>query len=238
MRVSRTVDAAMDKSLPNNKEVVPGISLSSGPMLAGNVPMRDVDSTNGYVKRKVRESMSRPSYADAESSDDDDLPISKKRKLSIVEAKVMDDEDSDDAPLMTKPKMNGDVVRKPPKINGAQIGESSSTRVVEKKLVAEKQKIERAADKEAKAIRQEDKKAADKPSKKPTPIKRVKKEDPSDDDDAPLARKVPAIKSKLIKKSPEAARKATKSKPVKKEESAAPEEDEDEEEVVARPDKK
>lgn len=43
-----------------------------------NGPMTEdismVDASNN-IKRKVRESMSRPDYADAESSDDDDLPL-------------------------------------------------------------------------------------------------------------------------------------------------------------------
>ena len=64
----------MDKKLPSNGTVQPGISLANGPV-SEDTNMKDVNGsmTNGAapVKRKARESLARPKYADSESSDDD-----------------------------------------------------------------------------------------------------------------------------------------------------------------------
>lgn len=63
----------MDRQIPTNGTVVPGISMVNGIVKDEDIKMADVNGTltNGAAKRKVRESLGRPSYADAESSDDD-----------------------------------------------------------------------------------------------------------------------------------------------------------------------
>ena len=245
---------------------MPGISISHGEVKMEDAP----DSKNkesllngaAAAKRKVRESLTRPDYVDAESSDDD-LPLvcdfinleshfakdclgliwmqSKKRKTSTAV-----ESDSDEAPLMTKAKANGKMVTQmPPRLSAHQIGEDSDSDVpLRQKLAKQKQEIEKAAEKEAKQIRKEEKQEAEKAPKpkKAVPAKRVKKEE-SSDDDKPLSKRPPATKKakaealKSAKKvKPEAtssAKKATpKSKAVKKEESADPEDEEEEEEGV------
>jgi hypothetical protein len=72
--LSNLVDKAMDKALPSARAgaVMPGVSLRNGPVEEIDTPMPDI--TNGVVKRKARESTVRPSYAEAETSDDD-MPL-------------------------------------------------------------------------------------------------------------------------------------------------------------------
>ena len=74
-KIPTSVDRQMDKQMPTNGEVQPGISMANGPVTEQDTKMSDVNGamTNGAVpaKRKVRESLARPDYADAESSDDD-----------------------------------------------------------------------------------------------------------------------------------------------------------------------
>ena len=64
----------MDKAMPSNGDVQPGISIRNGPVEQVDTIMTDVNDvqTNGYTKRKVRESLNKPSYAENESSDDDE----------------------------------------------------------------------------------------------------------------------------------------------------------------------
>lgn len=117
------------------------------------------------------------------------------------------------------------MLKKPPKASANQIGSDSDSDVpLRKKLVKEKQKIERAAEKEAKIIRKDDKKSSEKIVKKTPSIKKVKKEE-SSDDDIPLSRQI--LTSKKSTSSP-AIKKTTKSKLVK-EETEEVEDDEDEE---------
>jgi len=58
---------------------MPGISIRNGPLDETDMPIADMNGDqvngNGPQKRKVRESMTRPSYADEESSGDDDKPL-------------------------------------------------------------------------------------------------------------------------------------------------------------------
>ncbi|KIX93162.1 uncharacterized protein Z520_11219 [Fonsecaea multimorphosa CBS 102226] len=238
-KIPFSLDAAMDRQIPTNGEVVPGISMANGEVKVEELsPPGNKDNTpNGVAaaKRKIRESLTRPSYAEPESSDDD-LPLSKKRKtLAAVES------DSDDAPLISKAKANGKVVQKPPRVSAHQIGEESDSDVpLGQKLAKQKQKIEKAAEKEAKQIRREEKKEAGKAVRRPVPAKRVKQEE-SSDDDKPLSKRAPAATTKKIKAEPsktakkvkvEAPSPAKKSKAVKKEESADPDDEEDEEDEV------
>ena len=136
----------------------------------------DVDEapphTNGAAngKRKSRGSIQK-SYKEAESSDDDDVPLTKKRKVS---SKAVESDSESDAPLAKKAPS-----QKPPKVTAAQIGESDESDVpLTKKLVKEKEEIEKKAEKTAKAIR------ADEAKKKRKPVK-----EESSDDEAPLAKK-------------------------------------------------
>ena len=96
---------------------------------------------------------------------------------------------------------------------------------LKKKLVKEKQDIEKAAEKEAKRIEKTDNDKA----KKAAARKKVKKED-SSDDDRPISKKVPAKKdTKKVKATSSTPKKPIpKSKAVKKEETAEPEDEEDE----------
>lgn len=97
---------------------------------------------------------------------------------------------------------------------------------MQKKLVKEKQNIEKAAEKEAKQIRRDEKKDAVKPSKKPAPAPKKIKKSESSDDDMPLARKAPNASAKKVKASP--ATPAKKSKSLKKEETVDPDDEDDE----------
>ena len=67
----------MDKQIPTNGNVQPGISMAHGPVTGKDTKMTEVNGamTNGATpaKRKARESIVRPDYADAESSDDEPM---------------------------------------------------------------------------------------------------------------------------------------------------------------------
>ncbi|OAG40058.1 hypothetical protein AYO21_05739 [Fonsecaea monophora] len=237
-KIPSSLDAAMDRQIPTNGEVVPGISMANGEVKVEELsPPGNKDSVpNGVAaaKRKARESLTRPSYAEPESSDDD-LPLSKKRKVATAV-----DSDSDDAPLASKAQANGKVVQKPPRVSAHQIGEESDSDVpLGQKLAKQKQKIEKAAEKEAKQIRKEEKETGKAP-KKAVPAKRVKKEE-SSDDEKPLSKRASTAATKKTKAEPskpakkvkiEAPPSAKKSKVIKKEESADPEEEDDEEDEV------
>ncbi|EXJ56442.1 DNA topoisomerase I [Cladophialophora yegresii CBS 114405] len=239
-KIPSSVDATLDRQIPSNGNVMPGISLAHGEVKVENGSPADdkSDLVNGAGtgKRKSRESATRPAYADAESSDDD-LPLSKKRRTSTAV-----ESDSDDAPLMAKAKANGKVVKMPPRLSAHQIGEDSDSDVpLGQKLAKQKQKIEKAAEKEAKQIRKEEKQESAKAPKKAVPAKRVKKEE-SSDDEKPLSKRAPIKKAKAeatgpakkVKSQPASTTKKTAaaSKSVKKEESADPEDEEDDEEAV------
>ena len=75
-KISKSVDAAMDKSAQSNGTTKPGISIRNGPVTE-DVDMGGVDgpAVNGAAKRKARPSASRPNYADSESSEDDNVPL-------------------------------------------------------------------------------------------------------------------------------------------------------------------
>ena len=74
--VAKKVDQAMDKTLPPSSDIQPGISIRNGPIQ--EIEMADANGveTNGdTTKRKSRGTMHRPSYAEAESSEEDDKPL-------------------------------------------------------------------------------------------------------------------------------------------------------------------
>ncbi|KAF2626909.1 DNA topoisomerase 1 [Macroventuria anomochaeta] len=181
--ISKVVDKAMDKQVPANGHVEPGISIRMGP-----VDDMDVDAPNGTAngKRKSRGSIPTANYKEQSGSDDDDdKPLSKRRRTSQQAKPARDDSDSElsDVPLKA---------RALPKASAEQIGEDSDSDVpLTTKLVKKKESIEKAAAKEAKAIRTKEKAA---PKRKP-------KVESESDDDIPLAKKkAPAKKANGVKK--------------------------------------
>lgn len=165
----------MDKQVSTNGYIDAGISLRNGP-----VEEMDVDTpaqTNGVAssKRKARNSLANGKTYKEESSDSDELPLSKKRKTKAVS----DDDDSDDIPLARK-----GYIKKPPKITAAQIGEPEDDEIpLKTKLAKKKAQIEKNADKTAKALRVEEK-----------AVKRRKsQQEESEDDEKPLAKKKKAV---------------------------------------------
>ncbi|KAK1058588.1 DNA topoisomerase 1 [Friedmanniomyces endolithicus] len=236
--ISKAEDAAMDKQIPTNGHVNPGISIAMGP-----VTDMDVDKpityghTNGITngKRKVSLPNGKSYKDDSDSDDDDDIPLQKKRKIDTASS-------DDDIPLKK--------VVKPPKVTAAMVGEESDDDVpIGQKLQQEKEKIEKKAAKEAKALRRKDKtedakrkikKQADSDEDDDKPLikkqknatvkkeaKPIKKEE--SDDDVPLKKKAPAKKVKKEVVSPVKKGKTT-SKVKQEDKSADDEEGEDEEE--------
>ncbi|KAJ5601108.1 hypothetical protein N7510_010642 [Penicillium lagena] len=182
-----------------SSQLDPGVSIRFGPVQDKDVEMKDAEG--GSSKRKGRTSVShRKSYAESESSDEDDQPLSKRRRTSM---KHMDPETDEDVPLAR----NG---RKLPKASETAIGESSDSDVpIERKLAAQKKKIEQKAER----------KPAPKKETKPTPT--TKKQTNG-------IKKEPAVKKvKAESVSPQKA----KGKAVKREsEDADEKEDEDDDE--------
>ena len=76
--IHETVDKAMDRAVPPSGDVLPGISIRNGPVQEVDTPMPDangVGANGGPAKRKGRENLAKPSYADAETSKEDDKPL-------------------------------------------------------------------------------------------------------------------------------------------------------------------
>jgi hypothetical protein len=74
-RISKAEDKAMDKQVPSNGHVEPGISIRMGPVDNMDV---DTPATNGNAngKRKARGSLTNgKTYKDASSSEEDDKPL-------------------------------------------------------------------------------------------------------------------------------------------------------------------
>ncbi|KAF1997578.1 DNA topoisomerase 1 [Amniculicola lignicola CBS 123094] len=183
-RISKKVDQAMDKAIPSNGHVEPGVSIRMGPVDDMDV---DAPQTNGNGKRKARTSLTNGrTYKEASSSEDDDKPLSKRRRTSQQAKRVQEDSESEDSDVPLR-------ARKLPKASAAQIGEESdSDTPLNDRLVKEKEKIEKAAEKEAKAIRNKEKAAS---------AKRKSKVESDSDDDVPLAKKKqPAKKANGVKK--------------------------------------
>lgn len=86
--IPKSVDAAMDKANPSNGHVQPGISIRNGPVEDHDHHMPDVNGAevNGSTtKRKSRGSLAKPSYAEAESSDEDDQPLVRSILVVVLE---------------------------------------------------------------------------------------------------------------------------------------------------------
>ncbi|KAI4631563.1 uncharacterized protein J4E87_002268 [Alternaria ethzedia] len=238
-QITKEEDRKMDAQVPSNGHVEPGISIRMGPVADDDKMDIDAPETNGANgKRKSRSSVTNSkSYKDASSSEDDDKPLSKRRRTSQQAKPTQDDSESElsDVPLKA---------RVLPKASAEQIGESADSDVpLATKLTKKKESIEKAAAKEAKAMRSKEKAAP----------KRKQKVESDSDDDIPLAKKkAPAKKTNGVKKEESdsdaplakkaAPKKATKAKPaaaapvkkgkgkVKKEETEQDEEAENEEE--------
>ncbi|OJI87007.1 topoisomerase I [Aspergillus costaricaensis CBS 115574] len=227
-RTSSHTDSKMRDATETNGHVDPGVSIRFGPVQAENdVDMADADAA-AVPKRKSRSSVGqRKSYAEPESSEDDQ-PLrltsrqSKRRRTSV---KHEDPETDDDVPLA----LNG---RKLPKASETAIGEESDSDVpIERKLASQKKKIQQKAEKDAKATR----KQAPPKTTKATATKRqangVKKEP---EDVKPSTVKKTAKPTKASEKAAlpshvKRAASSAKSTPVKKEESEEAEDAEEEE---------
>ncbi|KAJ5719036.1 hypothetical protein N7493_007491 [Penicillium malachiteum] len=144
------------KSPATNGDLDPGVSVRFGPVQDADVDMKDVDAARGASKRKSRTSIDRKkSYVEPESSEEEDKPLSKRRRTSV---KHEDPETDEDVPLA----LNG---RKLPKASETAIGEESDSDVpIEKKLTAQKKKIEQKATKDARAARKAPAKKESKPA--------------------------------------------------------------------------
>jgi DNA topoisomerase-1 len=183
-QITKAEDRKMDAEVPSNGHVEPGISIRMGPVDDDDKMDVDAPETNG--KRKSRSSVTNgKSYKDASSSEDDDKPLSKRRRTSQQAKPPKDDSDSElsDVPLKA---------RVLPKASAEQIGESADSDVpLAKKLTKKKESIEKAAAKEAQALRNKEKAAP----------KRKQKVESDSDDDVPLAKKkAPAKKANGVKK--------------------------------------
>ncbi|KAF2277425.1 uncharacterized protein EI97DRAFT_432302 [Westerdykella ornata] len=179
--ISKEVDVALDKESPSGQRTHPGVSIRFGPMEPMDV---DETQTNGNVngKRKSRGSLTNgKSYKEASSSEEDEKPLSKRRRTSqkAKQTKEESESESSDVPLKA---------RKPPRISPEQIGELSDDDVpLTKKLVKEKIAIEKAAEKEAQHLRKEKAAAA---------RKRKPKAESESEDEKPLAKKKQPAKKK------------------------------------------
>ncbi|KAH7123875.1 DNA topoisomerase 1 [Dendryphion nanum] len=198
----------MDREVPSKQQVDPGVSIRMGPVDEMDMDKPHANGTaNG--KRKSRSSLTNgKSYKEASSSDEDDKPMSKRRRTVQQVHQANDESDSElsDVPLQ---------VRRPPKATAAQIGESSdSDTPLNTKLAKEKVAIEKAAEKEAKAIRNREKAIASKrksrvesesdddvplATKKKAPAKKTNGFKDESDSDVPLKKKTTAAKAKKTK---------------------------------------
>ncbi|KAB8212357.1 hypothetical protein BDV34DRAFT_183841 [Aspergillus parasiticus] len=220
-RSTVTPNVTMGDATETNGDVNPGISNRFGPVQKDNdVQMTDAEAQdNGALsKRKARTSVGqRKSYAEPESSEEDDQPLSKRRRTSV---KHEDPETDEDVPLA----LNG---RKLPKAAETSIVEESDSDVpIERKLASQKKRIQQKAEKDAQASRkQESAKAA--VNKKPT--NGIKKEPAND---KKPVKKASTAKVKMEPKSAQSTpvkKESAKATPVKKEESEEAEEAEEEE---------
>ncbi|KAJ6446308.1 DNA topoisomerase I [Purpureocillium lavendulum] len=166
--ISRSEDKAMDRSLPNGKSSMVGLSLRNGPVEDMDV---DAPSTNGANKRKSRSSISKVDYRD--DSDSDGEPLAKRPKPTSRPAQS----DSDDEPI-SKARNR----QMPPSYDETALPESSGDDDLPlgQRLADKKAAIEKKAEAQAKAIRAKEAKA-----QKATPKKAVKDES---DDDVPLSK--------------------------------------------------
>ncbi|KAJ5893307.1 DNA topoisomerase 1 [Penicillium taxi] len=134
--------------LPSNEvngDLATGVSIRFGPLVGEDAEMEDMDA-QGASKRKSRASIDKKkSYAEPDSSSEEDQPLSKRRRTTSVKQEELE---SDDGIPLAK---NG---RKLPSASETAIGEESDSDVpIERKLSAQKKQIEQKAAKEAKTAR-------------------------------------------------------------------------------------
>ena len=177
--IPKALDNAMDRQVPTNGTVQPGISVAMGPVEEMDV---DKPTTNGTTAGKRKSSMANgKTYKESSDSEDDDVPLQKRRKTL-----QLSDSEDDDLPLVKK-------VQKPIKATARQIGEDSDDDVpLGQKLQKEKAKIEKRAENEAKELRKDEKSADAR--------RKSKIQDSDDDDDVPLVKKkkaAPAVKKEV-----------------------------------------
>ncbi|MCJ1478928.1 DNA topoisomerase 1 [Lambiella insularis] len=205
-KIPKSVDIAMDKATSSKATLQQGFSIRNGPMEEMEIdgPGTEDVRTNGVPrhKRKSRENMTNgKSYKEASSgADEDDKPVSKRRRTSTKKARAEPESDSDDAPLVSKIlHSNGTVVmKKPPKAGETAIGESEdSDTPLGLKLTKEKAKFEKRAEKEAKAIRKEEKTALSAASKR-----KIKKEDTDDEEPSSKKKRQSNGTASAVKKAP------------------------------------
>ncbi|KAL3457075.1 hypothetical protein BJX64DRAFT_280900 [Aspergillus heterothallicus] len=204
------LNSKMNGASQINGHVDPGVSIRFGPVQKDvDVEMKDTDGINGLSKRKARASVGHAkSYAEAESSEEDE-PLSKRRRTSV---KHEDPESDEDVPLA----LNG---RKLPKASETAIGNESDSDVpIERKLAAEKKKIQIKAEREAA------------PSRKSAKTATVPKKEANGVKKEPSTAKQSLKQIKPEPKSSAAVKKNGKATPVKKEESADAEDAEEDEE--------
>ncbi|KAJ5245892.1 DNA topoisomerase 1 [Penicillium chermesinum] len=129
-RMNGTSASGTTNAQPQNGSSEPAISIRFGAVQDKDVEMED--AATGASKRKSRASIDQQkSYAEPESSEDDDRPLSKRRRTSV---KHEDPETDDDLP----------------KAGETAIGDESDSDVpIGKKLTAQKKKIQQKATKDA-----------------------------------------------------------------------------------------
>ncbi|KAJ5654643.1 hypothetical protein N7490_001646 [Penicillium lividum] len=152
-----------------NGDLDAGISVRFGAVQSKDVEMEDADTPTAG-KRKSRISIDqKKSYVEADSSEEEDKPLSKRRRTSV---KHEDPETDDDVPLA----LNG---RKLPKASETAVGEESDSDVpIERKLSAQKKRIEQ------KAARQPASKKETKPAAATKKQANGVKKEPADDKSA------------------------------------------------------
>lgn len=74
--ISKDVDHAMDEAIPQHGYAPPGVSIRNGPILDDKMDVEE-STTNGFAKRKARNSTGKVvKYNDDESEEqDEDIPL-------------------------------------------------------------------------------------------------------------------------------------------------------------------
>ncbi|KAI9802209.1 MAG: hypothetical protein M1825_002930 [Sarcosagium campestre] len=196
--IPKSLDKALDAAQPSSNGHAIGISIRNGPLDAMDVDLEPSHQNGtGGSKRKSRQGLhSGPNYKD-ETSDSDDKPLNKRRRVSNNQAKrkvVASDSDSDDTPLLRKSsgaiknESSPSQKKKLPKASTVVPDMSSdSDAPIGIQLAKEKAKIEKHAEQEAKAIRRDEKlKNKASPAQKSSAKKRAIKDD--SDSDMPIAK--------------------------------------------------
>ncbi|KAI1429958.1 eukaryotic DNA topoisomerase I [Xylaria sp. FL1777] len=158
-KISESDDNDMDMDSDSNLKPAP-LSIRHGPIDDDD----DAPLVNGNGKRKSRSSVGNVKYRESDSEDG---------RLAKRQRKAVQDDSDSDVPIKSRPRL-------PPAADETAVAEDSDDDVpLNKKLVAKRKSIDKAAETEAKAILARESKA-----KRAAPKKVVKEES---DDDAPLS---------------------------------------------------